>query len=645
MKKLSLFFLFISYSWITFAQIDFKAKNFPGKKVELAQAIKNLKEGERLLNQAEKGNDSLYTPALAKLLEAHAFNPDHVGLNKDIAKCLVRMGRFDETIKYYQKLEKIFPHFIPNYLPSYAEALWKNGKYLEAKNIYQKYLDANGSLSAQWEGMPIDVDKRIDEINTFLNESNNQVAREKSSFLRGEKRIPDDAVIAVDPFTEDIYYSTQEDFSFRIVRLERKGNYSLKTAITKNLKNVGNISFMTIHPNGKSILMSNGNDLFILNKFDDDSVTFLPDIVNSNALEPSGVFYKDGILFSSNRDGFMRIFYYNFKTQELNLFKDDILPKYCNIQIASYDEATDRIVYIRDGKGSIGKSDILFLDNNKEYNAGTKINTFDNENWVSYTSTGAFFTTHGDSILRFIRRKEVPYNPVYISGTHLLSFSEKLFYTDMPLGYKTTQQENVVITGEIINRQSIQQPFFIQISNPDSSTIPSTFYKDSLSGQFRAILPRRGKYLIWVHSKDYVPYVKEINAEAIYTGAENLNIELSPIKNGSGFILPFISSNRELTKQEIEQSFELKYLIQWMKDNPKARIQIAVHTDSLNMTPNAIKFGEEKAIGIYNFLKTKDIEKRRLDWLFEGPSSPAYPNNTTQNRALNRRTEIIISTK
>src|SRR5690606_9011466 len=206
MKKLSLFFLFISYSWITFAQIDFKAKNFPGKKVELAQAIKNLKEGERLLNQAEKGNDSLYTPALAKLLEAHAFNPDHVGLNKDIAKCLVRMGRFDETIKYYQKLEKIFPHFIPNYLPSYAEALWKNGKYLEAKNIYQKYLDANGSLSAQWEGMPIDVDKRIDEINTFLNESNNQVAREKSSFLRGEKRIPDDAVIAVDPFTEDIYY-------------------------------------------------------------------------------------------------------------------------------------------------------------------------------------------------------------------------------------------------------------------------------------------------------------------------------------------------------------------------------------------------------------------------------------------------------
>lgn len=645
MKKLSVFFVLFSISWISIAQVDFKAKNFPGKKVELAQAIKNFKEGERLLHQAEKGNDSLYVPALAKLMDAHAFNPDHIGINKDIAKCLVRMGRFSETIQYYQKLEKIYPQFAPNYLPSYAEALWKNAKYIEAKNIYEKYLDANGSLNAQWEGMPIDVDKRMDEINTFLNESNNQVSREKSFFLRAEKRIPQEAVIAIDPFTEDLYYSTLEDFSYRIVRLERKGNYSLKTAITKNLKNVGNISYMSIHPNGKSILMSNGADLFILHKFDDDSVKYLPEIVNSNALEPSGVFYKDGILFSSNRNGFMRIFYYNFKTQELNTFKDDILPEYCNIKIASYDEAAERLVYIRDGKGSIGKTDILFLDKDKEFNAGTKINTFEDENWVSFTSTGAFFTSHADSILRFIKRKEVPYSPVYISGTHLLSFSDKLFYTDIPLGYKTTKQENVVITGEIINRQSIQQPFYIQISNPDSSSTPATFYKDSLSGQFRAILPRRGRYLIWVHSKGYVPFVKEINAEAIYTGAENLNIELKPIKNRSSVILPFISSNRELTKQEIEQSFELKYLIQWLKDNPKARIQIAVHTDSLNMTPNAIKFGEEKAIGIFNYLKNKDIEKKRLDWLFEGPSSPAYPNNTTQNRALNRRTEIIISTK
>lgn len=644
MKKLILFLFFLSTGFFSWTQVDFKAKNFPGKKIELARAIKNFKEGERLLNQAERGNDTLYKAAIIKFNAAYEFNPNHIGLNKDIAKCLVRMGEFDKTLPYYQKLEKIYPQFSPNYLPSYAEALWKNAKYLEAKNIYQKYINAGGSINTQWEGMPIDVDKRMDEINTFLNESNNLIAREKSFFFKSDKRIPNEAVLAIDPFSEDIFYSVHEENYFRIVRIEKKGNYALKTAISKNLKNVANISFMSIHPSGKSILMSNGNDLFILKKFDDDSVQYLPEEVNSNALEPSAVFYKDGIVFSSNRNGFMRLFYYDLITKNLTPFMEDALPEYCNIQIASYDAAQNRFVYIRDGKGSIGKTDVLFYEDKQEYNAGTKINTFEDDNWISFTSTGAFFAVHGDSVLRFIKRKEVPYNPVYVSGAHLLSFSDKLFYSEIPLGFQTTQQENFVLTGDILNKQSAQ-PYFIQIAIPDSVSIPPSLYKDSINGTFRAILPRKGKYLIWVHAKGFIPYVKEINAEAIYTGGENLNIELSPIKNGSGFILPFISSNRELTKKEMEESFELNYLTQWMKENSKVRIQVAVHTDSLNMTPNAIKFGEEKAIGVYNFLKTKDIERRRLDWIFEGPTSPAYPNNTTQNRTLNRRTEIRISTK
>lgn len=632
-------------SHFLWAQVDLKPKNFPGKKLELAAAIKNFREGEKLLNQAEKGNDSLYILAYQKLLSVHNFNPEHIQSNHQIAKCLVRLGRFTETLPYYKKLEKIDPNFSPNYLPSYAEALWKNAQYLEAQSIYKRYFDINGSDISHWEGMPIDAAKRMDEINTFLIESNNIISREKTVFFKSQLRIPDDAVLAVDPFSEDIYYTVHEENYDRIVRLEKKNNYTTKTAVTNPLRNVSTIKFMSIHSNGKSILMSNGNDLFIISNFSVDTVRYLPAAVNTNNLESSAVFYKNGIVFSSNREGFFRLYFFDLTNGEVSPFYDDKLPAYCNIHISSYDPATDRFVFIRDGKGSIGKTDILFFEDGVEKNAGTKINTFEDEQWVDFTSTGAFFTTHGDSLLRFVKRNDIPFKPVYVSGAHLLSFSDKIFYADFPLGSKLNSEDNIVLIGDIINKPNDLHNYYIRISNPDSTNTPSMVYRDSINGSFRAILPKNANYLVWVHAKGYQPFVKQINGEAVYSGVEHVNINLTPIKNGSGFTLPFISANRELTKEEISNSFELDYLYDWLKENNKIKIQVAVHTDSLNMTPNAIKFGEEKAIGIYNHLRSTDIEKRRLDWIFEGPTSPAYPNNTRQNRTLNRRTEIRISTR
>lgn len=627
------------------AQIDFKAKNFPGKKAEFNIALKHLREGTRMLNLAEKGNDSLYRYALDKFLLAQDFNPDHIACNRNIITCLVRMGSFSQTLSYYEKLEKIDPDFSKIYLPAYAEALWKNSKFESGFAMYKKYIQQNGSLEAEWEGMPLDVEKRMDEMQTFLNEMHNPVSREKSFFLKSEKSIPENAVTAMDPFTEDLYYAFYDQDHFRIVRLDKKSNYSLKIAIGKPLKNVSNIKFMSLHPSGKSLVMSDGNDLFILDSFDRDSVRYLPESVNSSSQETAAVFYKNGLIFSSNRNGFTRLYNYDFVTGSIEPYMDKSLPNYCHLHIAAYDQVLDRLVYIRDGKGSIGGSDIYYFEQGKEHNSGNKINSFDNESWVAFTSTGAFFTSRSDSILRFVRRKENLFKPVYVSGAHLLSFSNKTFYASIPVGAKTSVNENFVLVGETQDRIPENQSYFIRITSEDGLQNPPYLFVDSIQGQFRAILPKKGYYLVWIHATGYQPYVKRIDAEAVYTGSEILNFSLKPISNGSRFILPSISANRELTSKELEQSVELNYLHSWLKSNSKVRIRVEVHTDSLNMTPNAIKFGEEKAIGIYNHLRSRDIEKRRLDWIFEGPTSPLFPNSSTQNRSLNRRTEIIIQSR
>ena len=63
--------------------VGFTKYNFPNHKNELSEAIKYIKEGDKLYDQGP----GMYTFAIEQYLKANKFNPDNALLNYKIGRC------------------------------------------------------------------------------------------------------------------------------------------------------------------------------------------------------------------------------------------------------------------------------------------------------------------------------------------------------------------------------------------------------------------------------------------------------------------------------------------------------------------------------------------------------------------------------
>lgn len=76
-------------------------------------------------------------------------------------------------------------------------------------------------------------------------------------------------------------------------------------------------------------------------------------------------------------------------------------------------------------------------------------------------------------------------------------------------------------------------------------------------------------------------------------------------------------------------------------DYPTMRVQIDGHTDSVGTDAYNQKLSERRANAVMKYLVTKvGIDPSRLKAVGFGESKPAYPNDTAEDRAKNRRVEF-----
>jgi outer membrane protein OmpA-like peptidoglycan-associated protein len=85
----------------------------------------------------------------------------------------------------------------------------------------------------------------------------------------------------------------------------------------------------------------------------------------------------------------------------------------------------------------------------------------------------------------------------------------------------------------------------------------------------------------------------------------------------------------------------LDHIVEAMTAEPRLRFEIQGHTCS--MGPNAYnqKLSERRAQAIYTYLVEKGIDQSRLTAIGFGEEKPAFPNDTRENRAKNRRVELV----
>jgi len=114
---------------------------------------------------------------------------------------------------------------------------------------------------------------------------------------------------------------------------------------------------------------------------------------------------------------------------------------------------------------------------------------------------------------------------------------------------------------------------------------------------------------------------------------------------GETFVLPNIFFEFAQSNLLPDSYPELQRLFEFLNKNETVKIEISGHTDNQGSDAYNKKLSVARAQTVYRYLTDKGIDVRRLSFTGYGKERPVAPNDTEENRAKNRRTEILILEK
>ena len=103
--------------------------------------------------------------------------------------------------------------------------------------------------------------------------------------------------------------------------------------------------------------------------------------------------------------------------------------------------------------------------------------------------------------------------------------------------------------------------------------------------------------------------------------------------------IQFEFNSSELTEDSREG---IDMLSAFLESHPELRVELGGHTDNVGSDAYNLRLSEERAEVVRQALIHKGISSDRLTSKGYGSSKPVCPNDTDANRAMNRRTEMII---
>lgn len=139
-----------------------------------------------------------------------------------------------------------------------------------------------------------------------------------------------------------------------------------------------------------------------------------------------------------------------------------------------------------------------------------------------------------------------------------------------------------------------------------------------------------------VKTKPETPKVEKIKAVVL----DKANSE---IKKGVKY--PLEGVNFEKSKTVLVKGAELKLdgVVDYLKQNPKTKIEVAGHTDNEGTDQRLNqRLSEFRAKVVANYLFNKGISPERIITIGKGSSEPLVANDTDENKSTNRRIEIMI---
>ncbi len=166
---------------------------------------------------------------------------------------------------------------------------------------------------------------------------------------------------------------------------------------------------------------------------------------------------------------------------------------------------------------------------------------------------------------------------------------------------------------------------------------------DLQRGDYQIALPIGEHYGFRANAQGYVAVADRVDLRAAKTDARyQRDLLLVPLEPGRTVRLNNLFFDFNEAGLLPESKAELDRLVALMNDNPKLRIRIEAHTDSVGSDASNRTLSAARAAAVSRFLADARVAATRVESLGVGESSPAATNDTEEGRALNRRVEFRV---
>lgn len=204
----------------------------------------------------------------------------------------------------------------------------------------------------------------------------------------------------------------------------------------------------------------------------------------------------------------------------------------------------------------------------------------------------------------------------------------------------------VLVSGNVFNKKT-NQPIsasLIYETLPDG-TVAGNGISSEVDGSFKIVLPYDKNYSIRATADHFFAVSENLNLDSlIKVGYKEIHkdLYLVPIEIGQVVRLNNVFFDFDKWDLRAESFLELDRVVKLLSENPAIEIEMSAHTDSRGSDDYNFKLSDNRARSVMNYILSKGIAPSRITSKGYGETKPVVPNDTDENRQLNRRVEFTI---
>ncbi len=219
----------------------------------------------------------------------------------------------------------------------------------------------------------------------------------------------------------------------------------------------------------------------------------------------------------------------------------------------------------------------------------------------------------------------------------------KIYQTNIPKEIQVRSRGNVV--RGVVTDSNTKRPLRARVELFDLKVNQkiSVINSDSVSGNYLIVIPGQSEYALHVAEPGYLFYSLHFNYEERDQDQPlTIDIALQPIVRNAVTVLNNIFFDFNQSEIKPRSLSELDEVVKFLKENPIIRVEISGHTDNVGNENYNQQLSLKRAQSVVNYFSSKGIAVTRLAQVGFGSKKPIRPNDSEENRQVNRRIEFKI---